>query len=399
MPNHQAIFLSNQANKQQIIQDILSNRVSEFKGLKGLLFSKITIDELLDEEDRHGFTEVTKTQNRSLRSMSSGEQKQALLMYLFAQNVDFIVLDNPFDNLDNLARENLLQSLNEIKNEVVFIQILHRERDLLPFIKKTQETGNQIVNYKPNNQSVGKTPQSIVKYDYQEEELISFKKINVSYNEKLILKDISWTIYRGEFWHLIGPNGSGKTTILSMITGDNPKGYGQNLTLFGKKKGSGESVWEIKDKIGYVTPSMTDLFSSRHTLEQMIISGFYDSIGLYISPTDLQKRVAKEWLSIVNMEHLSKALFCLLSAGQQRLALVVRAMIKHPPLLILDEAIAGLDDHNTQIVISLINKFASESETTILYVSHRVEEGLNPRQIYELIPSEMGSVGQIKTTT
>jgi molybdate transport system ATP-binding protein len=399
MPSHQAILLPNEANKQQIIQDILSNKVSEFKGLKGLLFSKFTIDEVLDEEDRYGFTEVTKSQNRSLRSMSSGEQKQALLKHLFSQKADFIVLDNPFDNLDNLARENLLQSLNVMKNEVIFIQILHRERDLLPFIKKIQETGNQIVNYKPNNQSVGKIPQSIIKYDYQEEELISFKKINVSYNEKLILKDISWTICRGEFWHLIGPNGSGKTTILSMITGDNPKGYGQDLTLFGKKKGSGESVWEIKDKIGYVTPSMTDLFSSRHTLEQMIISGFYDSIGLYISPTDLQKRIAKEWLSLVNMEHLSNALFCLLSAGQQRLALVVRAMIKHPPLLILDEAIAGLDDYNTYLVVSLINKFASESQTTILYVSHRVEVGLNPRQIYELMRSEEGSIGQIKTTT
>jgi molybdate transport system ATP-binding protein len=399
MLSHQAILLPNEANKQQIIQDILSNKVSEFKGLKGLLFSKFTIDEVLDEEDRHGFTEVTKSQNRTLRSMSSGEQKRALLKHLFSQKTDFIILDNPFDNLDNLARETLFYDLCKMEKEVIFIQILHRERDFLPFIKNIQESDNQIVNYKPNNQSVSKTPQSIIKYDYQEEELISFKKLNVSYNEELILKDISWTICKGEFWHLIGPNGSGKTTILSMITGDNPKGYGQDLTLFGKKKGSGESVWEIKDKIGYVTPSMTDLFSSRHTLEQMIISGFYDSIGLYISPTDLQKRIAKEWLALINMEHSANALFCLLSAGQQRLALVVRAMIKHPPLLILDEAITGLDDHNTHIVVSLINKFASESETTILYVSHRVEEGLNPRQIYELIPSEMGSVGQIKTTT
>ncbi len=389
MSNHQAILLPIEANKQQIIQDILSKNTDS----KGLLFSKITIDELLDEEDRHGFTDVTKTQNRSLRSMSSGEQKQVLLKFLFAQKVDFIILDNPFDNLDNLARESLYDSLFEMQNEVSFIQILHRKRDLLSFVENVESADSQSINYKSNNHSIDKIPQNIIKYDYQKEELISFKNVKVSYNENPILKDISWTICRGEFWHLIGPNGSGKTTILSMITGDNPKGYGQDLTLFGRKKGTGESVWEIKDKIGYVTPSMTDLFSSRHTLEQMIISGFYDSIGLYITPTDLQKRIAKEWLELINMEQLANSLFCLLSAGQQRLALVVRAMIKHPPLLILDEAIAGLDDFNTSLIIFLINKIADETDTTILYVSHRVEEGLNPREMFELIPTESGSVG------
>jgi molybdate transport system ATP-binding protein len=395
MPNHQAIFLPIEANKQQIIQVILSKNADS----KGLLFSKITIDELLDEEHRHGFTEVTKAQNRSLRSMSSGEQKQTLLKYLLAQRVDFIILDNPFDNLDNLARESLNNLLFEIQNEVVFIQIIHRKRDLISFIENIESIDNHSVNYKPNNQSNVNIPKSIIKYDYQKEELISFKNVNVSYNEKPILKDISWTIKRGEFWHLIGPNGSGKTTILSMITGDNPKGYGQDLTLFGREKGTGESVWKIKDKIGYVTPAMTDLLSSRHTLVQMIISGFYDSIGLYITSTDLQKKVAQEWLALINMEQLSNSLFCLLSASQQRLALVVRAMIKHPPLLILDEAITGLDDFNASLIISLINKIAHESETTILYVSHRVEEGLNPREMFELIPSENGSIGQIKTAT
>jgi molybdate transport system ATP-binding protein len=171
---------------------------------------------------------------------------------------------------------------------------------------------------------------------------------------------------------------------LSMITGDNPKGYGQDLTLFGRKKGSGESIWEIKEKIGYITPSMTDLFSSRHTLEQMIISGFYDSIGLYVQPSDLQLKTAQLWLQMIGMEHLGNKLFCLLSSGQQRMALIVRAMVKHPPLLILDEALAGLDEENTLLSVALINKIASESDSTIIYVSHQKEEGLNPKNIFEL---------------
>ena len=408
MPNHQAIFLSNEVNKQVFIQQILSQRaigiLADFNNLEGTLFSKIRIDEILDEEDRHGFTEVTKSQDRSLKSMSSGEQKKALLDHIMTTKVDYIILDNPFDNLDVKIRESLLNKLIEVQNQVVLIQIIHRKRDLLPFINEfiTVDKNSKLhicvdneefMKVEEDNILVGEIPATTHIYSDLKDELIVFDKVNVSYNEKPILKDITWTIGKGEFWHLIGPNGAGKTTILSMITGDNPKGYGQNLYLFGRKKGSGETVWDIKDKIGYVTPSMTDLFSTRHTLEQMIVSGFYDSIGLYVNPSDLNIKIAKEWLALVNMSNLANTLFCFLTSGQQRLALILRAMVKHPPLMILDEAIAGLDDHNTRLAIALINKIANETNTTILYVSHRTEEGLNPRSIFTLNPSENGSVG------
>jgi molybdate transport system ATP-binding protein len=284
---------------------------------------------------------------------------------------------------------------------------VHRERDLLPFIENIITIENKYIfvlqpdkqaflqqYHLQENQFQDEIPPPLRVYEGVQEELIKFQNVKVTYNEKPILQDITWMIRKGEFWHLRGPNGSGKTTILSMITGDNPKGYGQNLTLFGIKKGSGESVWTIKENIGYVTPSMTDLFSTRHTLEQMLISGFHDSIGLYVYPADSQVHTAKSWLKLIGMEDLSDKLFCLLSAGQQRMALVVRAMIKHPPLLILDEPIAGLDDYHSLLVVSLINKIAEESNTAILYVSHQDEEGLFPKQIFELIPTENGSIGK-----
>jgi molybdate transport system ATP-binding protein len=409
--NHYAIFLSNQSDKNSLIEQLLSKNLSgvlaNFNELKGVLFSKISINDILEEEDRHGFTEVTKTLNRSLKSMSSGEQKRVFLHYLLAQKFDFMILDNPFDNLDIATRESLKIMLFEASEKTIFIQLVHRERDLLPFVDTIITIENKY-NFvlQPDKQSFlqqyhsqenhfsGEIPPPLRVYENVPEELIKFQNVQVTYNEKPILKDITWTIRKGEFWHLRGPNGSGKTTILSMITGDNPKGYGQNLTLFGIKKGSGESVWTIKENIGYVTPSMTDLFSTRHTLEQMLISGFHDSIGLYVYPTDSQVHTAKSWLKLIGMENLSDKLFYLLSAGQQRMALVVRAMIKHPPLLILDEPIAGLDDYHSLLVVSLINKIAEESNTSILYVSHQDEEGLFPRQVFELIPTENGSVGK-----
>ncbi|MEP6805574.1 MAG: ATP-binding cassette domain-containing protein, partial [Flavobacterium sp.] len=163
------------------------------------------------------------------------------------------------------------------------------------------------------------------------------ENVSVSYDDRKIVDQISWTIKEGEFWQLIGPNGSGKSTILSLITGDNPKGFGQDLYLFGRKKGTGESVWDIKKQIGIFTTSMTDLFQKGHTLEEMILSGFFDSIGLYTEPTTLQKQIVTQWLEVIEMSSLRKKRFIDLSIGQQRVALIVRAVLKHPPLLILDE--------------------------------------------------------------
>ena len=411
--NHYAIFLSNGNDKNLLIEQILSKNLSgilvNFNKIEGVFFSKISITAILEEEDQHGLTEVTKLLNRSLKSMSSGEQKRVFLHYLLAQKFDFMILDNPFDNLDIAARESLKTMFCKASQKTTFIQLVHRECDLLPFIESIltfddkhnfilqpdKQDFLQQYQASQKNHFTGEIPPPLQLYENVQQELIKFQNVKVNYDEKPILQDITWTIRQGEFWHLRGPNGSGKTTILSMITGDNPKGYGQNLTLFGIKKGSGESIWTIKENIGYVTPSMVDLFSTRHTLAQMLISGFHDSIGLYIYPTDLQIDTANLWLKLVGMEEFTDKLFCLLSAGQQRMALVIRAMIKHPPLLILDEPIAGLDDFHSSLVVSLINKIADESNTAILYVSHQEEEGLFPKQIFELIPTENGAIGRI----
>ena len=415
--NHRAVFLSNNANKNYLVQQLINGRADTLFGIinlqKVVLFSSISLNEFIEEEEKHEEWTVSKNYNRGIRCLSSGEQKKALLAYLLKQNPDFIILDNPFDNLDLTNQLTLLEEITELSSRISVIQLINRTRDLLPFIEKAVKVddNNAIVTIEnlhdylkstqSNNAKICKTsvPPPIKEYILESNELVSFKDVTVRYDERIIVRDVNWTIKKGDFWQLVGPNGSGKTTLLTLINGDNPKAYNQNLTLFGKRKGSGGSVWEIKQKVGYLTPSMTDLFSTRHTVEEMIISGFLDSIGLYKHPSDRQVRLAEEWLDLIEMSHLKKAVFCSLSLGQQRLILVARAMVKHPPLLILDEAMSGLDDYNATIVTSLINKIAAESKTTILYVSHRIEEGLTPNKIFELTPSENGSTGTVKIVT
>ena len=409
--NHVAIFLSNNTDKLQLTHQLMAGKLKGIlAGLnyqKGALFSSISLNEFIEEEALHEEWVVSKQFNRSIRNLSSGEQKKALLTYLLSKQPEYIILDNPFDNLDIAFQATLLQIINEVASHTTILQLISRHRDYLPFIPNAFKYEDNelkpiedITQFLKDNSAKCKTgaasiPPPIHDYNLNDTELVSFKDVTVRYEERVIVKDINWTIKAGEFWQLVGPNGSGKTTLLTMINGDNPKAYGQDLTLFGKKKGTGETVWQIKQKIGYLTPSMTDLFNTRHTLEQMIISGFLDSIGLYKIPSDMQVRLADAWLEVIEMSHLKKKIFCSFSLGQQRLALVARTMVKHPPLLILDEAMSGLDDHNAALVTSLINKMAAESKTAILYVSHRIEDGLLPNNIFELIPTESGSRGKI----
>ncbi|CAD0007789.1 ATP-binding cassette domain-containing protein [Flavobacterium salmonis] len=405
---HWDILLTNQVNKKKFIDSLLSGEAKEelavFNNQKGILFSDISIEKFIEREYQYESVEASPESHRQLRTFSSGERKKEFLKYCISQNPDFIIFDNPFDHLDQASRLALALSLEKLTDTISIIQLVNRTVDLMDFVvNKVQIKDNSFTLYpisKTENHfktlNTAAIPKAHDPGTFHESELIKMDHVSVSYEDRKILDNISWTIKQGEFWQLIGPNGSGKSTILSLITGDNPKGYGQDLFLFGRKKGSGESVWEIKKQIGIYTTAMMDLFQKSHTLEEMILSGFFDSIGLYIQPTTLQKQIVAQWLEVIEMSHLKKKRFIDLSIGQQRVALIVRAVLKHPPLLILDEPVEGLDDENVDLVIQLINTIKQQTNVAILYVSHRIESGLAPTSVFELIPSETGSVGRIK---
>ncbi|MBF4472540.1 ATP-binding cassette domain-containing protein [Flavobacterium sp. HJJ] len=403
---HWDILLTNQVDKKSFIDTLLSSRIegklSVFNNQKGILFSDIAIQKLIEEEYIHDSIEATTEFHRNLRTFSSGERKKEFIKYCLRQNPDYIILDNPMDHLDIASRIELSAEIESISHSVGIIQLVNRTIDLLPFIvNKAQINDNSFElkdintiedHYLENNEY--KIP--IHKEIFKDGILIKMNSVSVSYDERPIIDSLSWTIKQGEFWQLIGPNGSGKSTLLSLITGENTKGYGQDIELFGRKKGSGESIWEIKKKIGSFSTSMTDLFNRNTTLEEMILSGFFDSIGLYRQPTTLQRKIVSQWLDVIEMTPLKKKIFNRLSIGQQRLALITRAVLKHPPLLILDEPLEGLDDHNVALVIQLINTIKKETNITILFVSHRMEPNLAPNSVLELQTGSTGSKGIIK---
>ncbi|MDN3667058.1 ATP-binding cassette domain-containing protein [Algibacter miyuki] len=383
------------------------NLIPDFSNLKGALFSEIILNKFIEEETRHGqFDVVTETKNSLLHS-SEGERKKALLNHIIAQKPDYLVIDNVFGNLDVLTQAHIEKEITQLSENTRIIQIANRQRDFLSFITeiwvfkegqlepfKETENSNSL-NTSEGVQFVDTLPKVEHSAGEEEQSLVKFNNVSINYRERPILNSISWEIKSGEFWQLIGPNGSGKSTMLSMIFGDNPKAYGQDIILFGVKKGSGESIWDIKQKIGYFSSEMLRGFTRRDAIGNMIVSGFFDTVGLYKTPTNAQIKIAQHWLRVLNMFDIRKQCFLSLSRGHQRLVLIARAMVKNPPLLILDEPTNGLDDNDAALFCELINKIATETNTAILYVSHRKEGNLKPDNVFELTASDTGSTGAI----
>jgi len=406
------LYLSNSSNKNRILEQILANRylreIIDLSSMQGVLFSTITINRFIEEELRHDKFLISTNENSSLSSMSSGQQKKALLMYLIGQKPEYMVLDDVYSNIDKETQQSITSTLTQLAGSTLLIQVFFRRSDLLPSISRvfTVDGNNQIiaqqdaVSFRSNEQVQRVTPpQFKLPSGYDEEHtdinpLVQLNHVTVKYLEKQVVNNINWTIQQGEFWQLKGPNGSGKSTILSLITGDNPKGYGQDMILFGKKKGSGESIWDIKRQIGYFTPSMILQFTRDDSVENMIISGLMDSVGLYVKPSDLQKDIAKSWIDMLGPYYRNKS-FQSLSIGQQRMVMVARAMVKHPPLLILDEPTVELDDENSLLFIDMVNAIASGKKIAIVYVSHRDEPDLKPDKVFELVPGTEGSTGKV----
>ena len=204
---------------------------------------------------------------------------------------------------------------------------------------------------------------------------LSTEDLTIRFGGHAAVDGVSADFHAGTLTAIVGPNGAGKSTLLSLITGDHPQGYSNDLTLFGRRRGSGETIWDIKKHIGYVSSSLHLDYRVSTTVRNVILSGYFDSIGIYQAVSDRQQKLVQQWLDILGIDkRTADAPFHSLSWGQQRLALIVRALVKHPTLLILDEPLQGLDPLNRQLIRRFVDVLISEGETQLLFVSHHAED-------------------------
>ncbi|ENR0226058.1 molybdate ABC transporter ATP-binding protein ModF [Enterobacter roggenkampii] len=340
---------------------------------------------------------ITPLLNRRFKYLSTGETRKTLLCQALMSEPELLILDEPFDGLDVQSRAQLASLLASLNQQgYTLVLVLNRFDEIPDFIQHAgvladcnlTETGEKtallkqalIAQLAHSEQLDGITlpepdaPSARHALDPHQPRIVLRDGV-VSYDDRPILNHLSWTVNPGEHWQIVGPNGAGKSTLLSLITGDHPQGYSNDLTLFGRRRGSGETIWDIKKHIGYVSSSLHLDYRVSTTVRNVILSGYFDSIGIYQAVSDKQHKLAHQWLDILGMDNrVADAPFHSLSWGQQRLALIVRALVKHPTLLILDEPLQGLDPLNRQLIRRFVDVLISEGETQLLFVSHHAED-------------------------
>ena len=350
--------------------------------------------------------------------MSTGEIRRTFLAKALISQKKLLLLSDPFAGLDVQSRKILLDFFNVVVQNQLKENpgsqypnvILGMERwneipeaitNVLEFTNKTISFCGTRTDYEKllqtrkaqnvqaenaEKQSFTEQFNSIVKetslhFNSSSDKplLVEMNHVNVGWGDNHVLVDLNWKLYKGEHWLIQGPNGSGKTTFLELITGDNMQVYSNDVRIFGTKRGSGETVWDIKKRLGIVSYRLHVEYRMLGgiSLLSVIISGFHDSIGLYTQPTDLEIAAAKKWLALGGFTGREDESFKNLSYGEQRAILILRAAVKNPEILILDEPCHGLDEQYRTKILHLMTLIAQDGTTTMLHVTHDKTEHLD----------------------
>jgi molybdate transport system ATP-binding protein len=299
---------------------------------------------------------------RPLIQLSNGENKRLQIVKSLAYQPDWLILDNPYVGLDVNGRDVLTRGLLSLQAKGIYFILVSSPGDVPDFINQIialpyplQETERLIPLLRPLN------PFQVA---------VKMEKVQITYGTKTILQDFTWEVKRGERWAIKGSNGAGKSTLISLITADNPQAYSQKLTLFDLKRGSGESIWDIKRMIGYVSPELHLYFKEGGSCFSVVASGLFDTQGLFKRVNEGQMAQVNHWMQVMGVAHLAERSFNQISGGEQRMVLITRALVKNPELLILDEPCQGLDVVQADRLKTVLDYLAAHSEMTLLYVSH-----------------------------
>lgn len=414
-----------------------TGRVFIAEGIVGPIKKGSPLPPVVKELDAYPEIKLCGVQNildRGIKYMSTGEIRRTLLARALVSKRKLLILSDPFAGLDAESRGILLDFFNTIggkqltdqKLDATFPRIVlcmeryveipdaitnviefsegkvsfcgtkadfeqfAKERDAKGAAQREKERKEFCESVKQMSKEVDK----VMGVDTSKElsdTLIEMNNVNVGWDDHKVLRNFNWTLKRGEHWLIRGPNGSGKTTLLELITGDNMQVFSNDIKIFGARRGSGETIWDIKHKLGIVSYRLHVEYRMLNgtSLRDVIISGFHDSIGLYQTAGDVEIAAAEKWLKLAGFEGRGKETFGSLSYGEQRAILILRAAVKCPPVLILDEPCHGLDEQFRQKILDLLDVIAQSGTTTLLHVTHEPSEVLAcEKHILELCPNQ-----------
>ena len=360
-----------------LVRDLLP--IIQDSHLAERLYSLFGVEEMLDKH---------------IVLLSSGEMRKFQIVKTLLANPRILVIDNPFIGLDADTRILLKDLFSQLINQfsLQLVLVVSKPNDIPDFITPVipvedltcgaKITGLEFLScccQEPLFVLSKEKVQRILVLENKNEKLnsddiVQLDRVSIRYGNRCILNNLNWTIKKGEKWALSGENGAGKSTLLSLICADNPQSYTCNISLFGKKRGTGESIWEIKKHIGYVSPEMFRSYSKNLPVIDIVASGLYDTVGLYRRPKPEHLASCEWWLDIFGISDLKDRNFMQLSSGEQRMVLLARAFVKDPDLLILDEPLHGLDHYRCRLVKDIIEAFCLRKDKTLIMVTHYPEE-------------------------
>ena len=341
---------------------------------------------------------------KRLIMLSNGETKRVLLAEALLRNPAMLLLENPLVGLDVRTRQHFNHLVSEITQSGITVIMTTSPREIPDAITHVAvwdkgqamhmmpryDYGGSETNDREQGKPDGKEIRTLLKDATPStfNIIVGMEDVSVRYGDKTVLDKINWKVEQGERWALVGPNGAGKSTLLSLINGDNPKAYANKVVLFDRRRGSGESIWDIKRHIGFVSPELFQFFPGGQSCAEVVESGFYDSVGLHRESDPSRRASVERWMKLLQVDALAGKLFRNVSVSDQRLCLLARALIKNPTLLLLDEPCQGFDTAQQEYFKSLINTVCANSNITMIYVSHYQHE--IPESVTKVIQLEQG---------
>jgi molybdate transport system ATP-binding protein len=329
---------------------------------------------------------------RGYRLLSTGEARKVLLLQAVLRAPSLLILDDPFDGLDRAACAELARAIVQVAERLPVLVVGTFGAGELPFPPEALREVVVISERRPifrgtpqdflaraSDQPRRRTPPPVELGSWYEPldpgvPLVQLRGGCVRYGEQVVFDGLDVTVSAGQHTLIEGPNGSGKSSLLEMLTGDHPQAYSNDLHLFGRRRGSGETVWDIKKNVGIVSARLHRDYRVGGSVEEALLSGLYDSIGVYQKPEPSHRVRALAWLAWLELGIAPSAAFRELSFGQQRLVLIARAAIKVPPLVVMDEPTSGLDAENRLRALELVESLCTQQKSTLLMVTHRADE-------------------------
>ncbi|WP_345951463.1 ATP-binding cassette domain-containing protein [Mucilaginibacter sp. PAMB04274] len=326
--------------------------------------------------------------SKELIKLSNGETKRLRIASALLAQPKVLLLDDPLSGLDQQTQRSFSGILTKIIETGITIVMSGSGQEIptpithaavlehgtvthtMPVEELSPLMTKPTLTIKP--EAIEALTSGYVKAPF--EWVIKMSHVNVEYDKHIILNDVDWLVKPGEKWALFGHNGAGKSTLLSLINGDNPQAYANDIILFDKKRGTGESIWDIKQNIGFLSPELYQYFPADQSALQVIESGFYDTQGLFRPSSAAKAEKALQWLKALNIDQYATQLLKNLPASAQRLCLLARAVIKNPYLLILDEPCQGLDQQQRVLFNQLVDAIVEATGVTLIYVTHYLNE-------------------------